>query len=118
MVIAVIALGVVILYVLAFALARAASRPFPSSADEHAHPSVEGGARLVSALSGSEPPARIVTDYFCEYCFAPAQLTPRGARCPKHDHPEVMCEPCGERPAAALHNGLWQCSRCISEGAA
>jgi len=84
------------------------------SADQRA--SVEGGARPNPSLSGLGTPARIV-DVFCEECFAPAQMTPRGARCRLHDHPEVMCEPCGERPAAALHNGLWQCGPCISEGA-
>jgi len=82
---------------------------------EYPRGSVEGGAG--SPLSvGHEPPARI--DHYCEECFAPAEMTPRGPRCKLHDHPEIMCEPCGERVASALHNGLWQCGRCISEGAA
>ncbi len=80
-----------------------------------ARASVEGGVRA-NLSSGDGTPARTVTDYYCEECFAPAKMTPRGPRCERHDHAEVMCEPCGERPAAALHNGLWACGRCISEG--
>lgn len=119
--------------IFALALAKAASK---GSADAPA--SVEGGARS-DPSSGDGTPARIVeggsptahagnadpgnrrppstiTDLFCEECFAPAKMTPRGPRCERHDFPEIMCEPCGERPAAAVHNGLWMCGRCISEG--
>lgn len=120
--------------IFALALAKAASK---GSADAPA--SVEGGARPEPS-SGKRTPARtvgddslgarrhdparaaggespeVVTDYFCEECFAPAKMTPRGPRCERHDHAEIMCEPCGERPAAAVHNGLWMCGRCISEG--
>lgn len=95
--------------IFALALAKAASK---GSADAPA--SVEGGARS-DPSSGDGTPARIV-DVFCEECFAPAKMTPRGPRCERHDFPEIMCEPCGERPAAAVHNGLWMCGRCISEG--
>lgn len=78
--------------------------------DEHGR-----GDSSATSIAATNPPST-VTDYFCEECFAPAQMTPRGPRCERHDHPEIMCEPCGERPAAAIHNGLWACGRCISEG--
>jgi len=58
-----------------------------------------------------------MSDY-CMECFAPAQVTDRGALCEAHyTETRPSCELCGIRAAAALHNGYWQCGVCINTGA-
>jgi hypothetical protein len=69
---------------------------------------------LTSTQAHLRERAGVIVEYFCDECQRPCEWTDRGSLC--DEHYVTVCEHCGLRPAAALHNGYFSCGRCISEG--
>lgn len=55
-------------------------------------------------------PSPLITDYFCEDCFAPCRMTDRGPFCDTHyGAHRPLCEVCGQHPAEIIESGYEVC---------